>query len=212
MHRVGKIIALGAIVVATMPAFAPSATGETTLLKPCAANAVVITEYNINVATSKFQELFWIRNDRAQSCSLRGFVRVTFIGNYSPRPIVMKAHPLVVGASDSYTPWGGERGGLTHGLAVPTVVLVPRVGMASFWITGVDGSFHQPNGRMSRCAESYKMRVHLPGESSAVTVVPMRAAIFNTCGPVELTPILAGRSGADPALPLSKLIFSFPVT
>jgi hypothetical protein len=212
MRRVGQMIALGVIVVATMPVFASSANSETATVSSCAANAVVITEYNINVATSKYQELFWIRNDSARSCSLRGFVRVTYIGNYSPRPTVMKIHPLVVGEVDSYTPWGGERGGLAHGLAVPTVVLSPRVGVASFWITGVDGSFHRPNGRMSRCTMSYEMRVHLPGESSDVTAVPMHAANFDTCGPVELTPILAGRSGSDPALPLSKLAFSFPAT
>jgi len=122
----------------------------------------------------------------------------------------MKPHPLVVGESDSYAPWGGERGGLQHGLAVPTVVLAPRVGVASFWISATDSSFHQPNGRMSRCAQSYKMRLQLPGESSAATVVPMHAANFDTCGPIGLTPILAGRSGAEPALPLGKLIFSYP--
>jgi hypothetical protein len=54
--------------------------------------------------------------------------------------------------------------------------------------------------------------VQLPGESSAVTVLPMRAANFDWCGPVGLTPILAGRSGSDPALPLSKLGFPFPRT
>jgi hypothetical protein len=170
----------------------------------------VITEYNVNVATGKVQELYWIKNVSAQSCSLRGFVRVTYVGNYSPRPAAMKPHDLTVGVSDSYGPWGGESGGLRHGLAVPTVVLSPA-GMASFWISGTDGSFHQSNGRMSRCTMSYKMQLQLPGESSAVTVVPMRAANFGWCGSIDLTPILAGRSGAEPALPLSKLIFSYPV-
>lgn len=195
-----------------MPAFAPAVAADSTNVSPCSATAVAITEYNINVATGKVQELFWIRNVSAQSCSLRGFVRVTYIGNYSPRPTAMKSHDLVVGESDSYRPWGGERGGLQHGLAVPTVVLAPRVGTASFWISGTDGTFHQPNGRMSRCTMSYEMRVRLPGASAAVTVVPMHAANFDWCGPVGLTPMLAGRSGSDPALPLSKLSFSFPTT
>jgi hypothetical protein len=212
MHRVARILALAVIAVATIPALTPPAAAVSADVRPCATSSVVITEYNVNVATGKVQELFWIRNVSQESCSLRGFVRVTYIGTYSPRPNGMESHLLVVGESHSIDPWGGEPGGLQHGLAVPTVVLAPRVGVASFWISGTDGSFHQPNGRMSRCTMSNKMQVRLPGEGSAVTVIPMHAANFDWCGSVGLTPILAGRSGSDPALPLSKLGFPFPRT
>jgi len=52
MRRVGTIIALGTMLIATMPVLTPPAAAESSDVQPCAATAVVITEYNINVASS----------------------------------------------------------------------------------------------------------------------------------------------------------------
>jgi hypothetical protein len=47
------------------------------------------------------------------------------------------------------------------------------------------------------------MRVWLPGATAALTAVPQRAGTFFWCGSITIMPILAGRSGSDPAHPLS---------
>jgi hypothetical protein len=211
MRRIAQFLALGTILVATMPAASPSASAVSADVGPCAPSSVVITEYNVNVAAGSVEELDWIKNVSDQSCTLRRFVRVTYIGTYSPRPHVMKPHQLVVGETDFYEPGGGVMGGLKRGLAVPTVILSPRTGLASFWIAGTDESYHQLNGRMSRCIMSYKMLVWLPGATRPVTALPERAGNFDWCGPLRITPILTGRSGSDPAQPLSK-IFGTPST
>jgi hypothetical protein len=200
MRRVWRIV-LGTIAIATLPAVASSADGQSARVAPCSRTAVAITTYMANVAAGSVDELYWIRNVSDQRCSLRGFVHVVYIGTYSPRP-VMKAHRLVIVERDSYGT-GGVYGGLHHGLAVPMVVLPPRTGVASFWISGTDEQFHQANGRASRCIMSFTMRVWLPGATAALTAVPQRAGTFFWCGSITIMPILAGRSGSDPAHPLS---------
>jgi len=200
MRRVW-IIVLSTFVFATIPVVDSPANGESASVALCSPTAVVTTTYMANVAAGSVNELYWIRNVSAQSCSLRGFVRVAYIGTYSPRP-VMKSHRLVIAESDSYGT-GGVYGGLKHGLAVPTVVLSPHTGVASFWISGTDEQFHQANGRPARCITSFKMRVWFPGATAPVSAVPQRAGTFFWCGSITILPILAGRSGSDPARPLS---------
>lgn len=182
----------------TSPAFASSTAPPT-----CGPKSVRIITYKANVATGSVDELYWIENVGSQRCSLRGFVRDAYVGNYSGRTDVKKTHSLVVQEADSRGVEDAELGGIKSGLPLPTVTLSPRGGMVSFWIAGTDEQFRQGNGRPSRCIVSYKMLAWLPGTSTPVTVAPQRAGVFFWCGAIRVNPILAGRSGPDPLKPLS---------
>jgi hypothetical protein len=169
----------------------------------CDPASVHITEYNVNVATGHVDELFWIRNLSDERCTLRGYVWVVYVGTYGTKYSLAKEHVLIVKEEYAYGREIAEIGGLKKGLPLPTVTLLARGGVASFWIHGTDEQYQQANGRPSRCITSYKMLAWLPGAPTSVTVVPHRAAVFFWCGGIQVNPVLAGRSGSDPPKPLS---------
>jgi hypothetical protein len=100
----------------------------------------------------------------------------------------------------SYGRDGNDIGGLKRGLPVPRVTVQPNGGVASFWLTGTDEPVGNPPGR---CIVSHKMLVWLPGSSISIVVQPLRANGFFWCGGFAAHPILPGKSGSDPSMPLS---------
>ena len=180
-----------------------SPASSSTMAPLCDPASVHITDYKSNVATGHVDQLFWIRNVSDERCSLRGYVWVVYVGTYGINYSVNEEHVLIVNEEYAYGREIPELGGLKKGLALPTVTLSARGGMASFWIHGTDEQFQQVNGRPSRCVTSYKMLAWLPGATTALTVVPQRAGVFFWCGGIQVNPVLAGRSGSDPAKPLS---------
>jgi len=166
----------------------------------CGPSAVRITDFNTLVGAGNVNDLFWIRNVSQEACSLRGYVRVAYIGAYGMGPTEKDPHRLQVSEGHSYGRDGNDIGGLKRGLRVPTVTLQPSGGIASFWIYGTDEPHSPPP---TRCIVSHKMLVWLPGASSSIVVQPLRADGFYWCGGFTVHPVLPGESGSDPPKPLS---------
>ena len=185
---------LGAGSMVTSHAFATSSTVPT-----CSATSMRVVDYNTVVGTGNVNDLFWIENVSNARCSLRGYVRTAYIGNYGQRPIAKVGHRLVVAEADSLGRDGNDVGGVKRGVKLPTVTLLPRTGRASFWIYGTDIQRGSPP---SRCIISFKMLVWLPGSARAVLVSPMRSNGFFWCGAISVHPIVPGVSGSDPSVPL----------
>jgi hypothetical protein len=196
-----KVVVLGALLTTASPLLTLRAFATTSAVARCRPGSLRISEYGVDVGMSHADELFWIRNASSRECTLRGYVRVSYVGRYesaasseSPKPLsVQQQHTL--GGDGTY-------GGVKAGLAIPTVTLKPK-GMASFWILGTDSSYRLPNGRQSRCISSNEMLVRLPGAITSIDVSPIRAGVFFWCGGIYVYPITFGDSGTDPARPLS---------
>jgi hypothetical protein len=142
-----------------------------------------------------------------QSCSLHGYVHVSFVGvyGYGFEPL-KNAQPLVVKQAENHGTDGNDFGGLAPGLSMPTVDLSSTKSAASFWIYGVDHSTSGPTRVASRCITSFEMRLQLPGDAKSLVVRLAPGQGFYFCGTVNVHPIVPGSSGSDPA---KKLIFHF---
>jgi hypothetical protein len=165
----------------------------------CAANSVRVTDYKSAVGAGNVNDLFWIRNVSSSTCSLRGYVRVAYVGVYGIGATTARPHSLVVSESRSYGRDGNDLGGLKMGVSIPTVIL-KRHGLASFWLYGTDEQHGTPP---SRCIVSHEMLVWLPGSAASLTVNSATNDGYYWCGGFAAHPIVAGESGSDPAVRLS---------
>ena len=175
-----------------MPNPFAAASASAATVSSCTATSVRISDYNALVGAGSVNDLFWIRNVSASACSLRGYVRVAYVGVYGVATPYRDPHRLNVVETRSYGRVGNDVGGLRKGLAIPTVTLRPRGGLASFWLAGTDEPHANPS---VRCIVSYTMLVWLPGSSTAITVKPQRANGFYWCGAFSAHPIASGASG-----------------
>lgn len=189
---------LALFVVGSLPVL--SSSSATSAVPPaCAASSVRITDYNTLVGGGSVNDLFWIRNVSSRDCSLRGYVRVAYVGVYGIGTPYRDPHRLNVSERHSYGRDGNDIGGLMRGLPIPTVSLKAN-GLASFWLYGTD----EPVGKPPvRCIDSRTMLVWLPGSPASIAVEPLRASGFYWCGGFAAHPILPGKSGSDPPKPLS---------
>ena len=203
VRRESLVMALLAVVLMASPMGTHLVSASSTTVPPCASAWLHITDQNTSVAAGSMNDLYWIKNVSNRVCSLRGFIRAAYSGNYGPEVNVKQEHVLSVGELHSLR---GQIGGLKRGVAPPTVTLPPRRGMASFWIAGTDEQFHQVNGRASRCILSYKMFAWLPAAARPLVVAPLRNDGFFWCGAIDVQPIVAGRSGADPPVSLTRYL------
>jgi hypothetical protein len=194
------ILSAVACVAVGFPGAVASSPAASAAVAPCAASAVRITDYNTLVGAGSVNDLFWIKNVSSQACSLRGYVRVEYIGVYGVGTPYRNPRRLSVGEVHSYGRDGNDIGGLEKGLPIPSVTLDAQRGVASFWLAGTDESHGSPP---SRCIDSRTMLVWLPGSSTAIAVHPLRANGFYWCGSFAAHPILPGRSGSDPPKPLT---------
>lgn len=184
----------------TIPRVPASATS---LVAPsCTPASIRITDYNTSVGAGNVNDLFWVRNVSNLSCSLQGYVRVAYIGNYGVLSQDKKPKRLAVRQEDTLGASGNDVGGVKRGAAVPTVTLKP-LGRASFWIYGTDESHVLLHGQSSRCITSYKMLAWLPGAATSINVAPMRANGFFWCGGIYVHPMVPGVSGSLPARSLT---------
>ncbi|HEV3188591.1 MAG TPA: hypothetical protein VGZ04_11200 [Acidimicrobiales bacterium] len=189
-------------------AFAPfmlssvATSAATPTVPPCTSATVRITDYNTVVGAGNVNDLFWVHNVSQTTCSLRGYVRVAYIGSYGLSSKGKKPIRLAVAQVDSLGANGNDVGGVKRGVAIPTVTLRPK-SVASFWIYGTDEPHGLPDGHSSRCITSYKMLAWLPGAAKSMNVSPMRANGYYWCGGVSVHPIVAGLSGSIPARPLT---------
>ena len=200
MRRASVVVTMFVLLSVGFPTVMSSSSTAAAVARGCAASSVRITDYNTLVGAGSVNDLFWIRNLSSHACSLRGYVRVAFVGVYGSgtpykdpqRPVVREVH--------SYGRDGNDIGGLKRGLPVPRVTIQPDGGVASFWLAGTDEPVGNPPGR---CIDSREMLVWLPGSSTSIVVQPLRANGFFWCGGFAAHPILPGKSGSDPSMPLS---------
>lgn len=192
---------MAAVLVAVgIPTVMSGGTVAAAVAPACAASSVRITDYNTVVGAGNVNDLFWIRNVSPTTCSLRGYVRVAYVGVYGIGASDANPHRLTVSETRSYGRSGNDVGGLKKGLPIPTVILRPR-GLASFWLYGTDEQ--HGTSVTSRCIISYRMLVWLPGSSTSVTLASLRSNGFFWCGGFAAHPIVPGESGSDPAVRLS---------
>jgi hypothetical protein len=166
---------------------------------------VHVSEYDAWVGAGNVNDLYWIRNVSQQACSIRGYVRISFVGVYGFVERKLKnPHVLSVKVTDSRNGGanGNDLGGVKTG-AAPTVTLDPRT-LASFWIYGTDESSHRANGQLTKCIASSRMLVRLPGTDDTDVVVPPPGNGFYWCGGVTLHPVVAGDSGTSPPRSLTS--------
>lgn len=170
----------------------------------CESSSVHVTEYNTWVGAGSVNDLYWIRNVSRQECSIRGYVRLSFVGVYGYATRSLKiVHALSVKVADSRNGGanGSDSGGVQSG-PIPTVTLAPQ-GVASFWIYGTDEAYHLLNGQLTRCITSFRMLLWLPGGALPDVVAPQPGNGFFWCGGVALHPVVVGESGTKPPKPLS---------
>jgi hypothetical protein len=196
----GRLVLAIVVSLAGLSTYATSGAASNDAVARCGTGAVRITDYNTLVGAGSVNDLFWVRNVSHQSCTLRGYVRVAYIGTYGIKLTKKPPHLLVIPEGHSYGRDGNDVGGLKKGLPIPTVTLKPGGGVASFWIAGTDEPHNSPP---TRCVISYKMLAWLPGASTSIVVRPLRANGFFWCGGFAVHPVLPGKSGSDPPMPLS---------
>lgn len=181
----------GALV--TLPTSAASLTAPS-----CTPASIRITDYNTLVGRGNVNDLFWVHNVSNEACSLRGYVRVSYVGTYGLTTKGKKPKLLAVQQADTFGENGNDIGGIKRGVAMPTVMLNPKSD-ASFWIYETDESHVLLNGQSTRCIMSVKMLAWLPGATSSMNVSPLRANGFFWCGGIYVHPIVPGQSGSIPA-------------
>lgn len=200
MRRTSLFLAMTVVLVAWCSVSIGSSPATAAAAASCTTVSVRITDYNTVVGAGSVNDLFWIKNVSRQACTLRGYVRVAYVGVYGIGTPYKDHHRLTVREVRSYGRNGNDIGGLKKGLQIPRVTVQPDGGLASFWLAGTDEPVGNPPGR---CIVSYKMLVWLPGSSTSIAVQPLRANGFYWCGGFAAHPILPGKSGSDPPRPLS---------
>ena len=201
MRRMAIIV----LVLCLLSAVEPAATKESgaATLPACATSQLNIIEYNVSVAAGTVGELFWVADTGAHACTLRGFARVTFSGNYGFVRSKKPAEPLAV--TENHGRRYANFAGVGNNLAVPTVTLSPGSSIASFWIFGTDEPHQLSNGHQSQCIISDAMYVSMMRGIPEILVEPVRASDFVWCGSITVYPVVAGDTGSDPPFPLNRM-------
>ncbi len=194
------ILTVGSVLLVGLPEVMGATSAAASAVPACTASSVRVTDHNTLVGAGNVNDLFWIRNVNSTECTLRGYVRVEYVGAYGTIGTHAKSHLLVVREKRSYGRNGNDIGGLKRGLPVPTVTLQEH-GVASFWLYGTDEQHGGPGA--SRCIVSHMMLVWLPGSSTPLEVQPLKSNGFWWCGGFAAHPIVPGESGSDPAVRLS---------
>ena len=201
MRRASVIVTMFVLLSVAFPNVMSTSSTAAAVAPVCTASSVRISDYNTLVGTGSVNDLFWIRNVTSHVCSLRGYVRVSYVGVYGIGTPYKEPQRLSVPEVHSYGRVGNDVGGLKRGLSMPRVTIRPDGGVASFWLAGTD----EPVGNLpGRCIDSREMLVWLPGSSTSIVVQPLRANGFFWCGGFAAHPILPGKSGSDPSMPLSS--------
>jgi len=193
------------LVLFLLTAVGPTAASETgaTTLSACTTTQLNVVSYNVSVATGSVGDLFWVADIGARACTLRGYPRASYWGNYGSVQSKKPAQPLVVGVTHGRRRF--DFAGVAKERVLPTVTLSPGGAIASFWIFGTDMPGRLADGHQSRCIVSYEMWVSMSKGPSAVIVAPERAGNFDWCGSVTIYPVVAGDTGSDPPFPLDRM-------
>lgn len=193
------------LVLCLLSAVGPTAASESgaTTLAACTTSQLNVIAYNVSVAAGTVGELFWVADTGARACTLRGYARVTYSGNYGFVQSKKPAQPLAV--TEEHGRRYVDMAGVAKDRVLPTVTLAPSGAIASFWIFGTDEPHQLADGHQSRCIFSNVMYVWMTRSTSGLLVEPERASNFVWCGPVTVYPVVAGDTGSDPPFPLNRM-------
>jgi hypothetical protein len=175
----------------TAPAAKTASQTNQVVAAPCLASQLRLGDAGSDVATGHWTQLFEMTNVSEHVCSLKGFPRVALVTAAGPDRSLVVTHVKAV--SSIYI--GDSLKG-----PVPTANLSARGGRASFWIAGADMALgYQPP---SACSFASEVLVQPPGSGSSL-VYRVEKIPFTWCeNMIQVTPVLAGRSGSIPAEPL----------
>ena len=134
----------------------PTAATETgaTTLSACTTTQLNVISYDVSVATGSVGDLFWVADIGARACTLRGYPRASYWGNYGSVQSEARSTPVV---GESHGRRRFDFAGVANDRALPTVTLSPDGAIASFWIFGTDMPGRLADGHLSRCIVSYEM-------------------------------------------------------
>jgi hypothetical protein len=193
------------LVLFLLTAVGPTAASETgaTTLSAYTATQLNVVSYNVSVATGSVGDLFSVADIGARACTLHGYPRASYWGNYGSVQSKKPAQPLVVGVTHGRRRF--DFAGVAKDRVLPTVTLSPGGAIASFWIFGTDMPGRLADGHRSRCIVSNEMWVSMSKGPSAVIVAPARAGNFDWCGSVTIYPVVADDTGSDPPFPLDRM-------
>lgn len=184
-----------------------SASVEVAKVLRCTAGSVRVSEYSFQGGAGNVNYLFRITRKGNRSCSLHGYVDVSFVGIYGFGSEPLKnAHSLVVKRVENRGIDGNDLGGLAPALPMPTVDLSSEKSAASFWVYGNENATTQLNGVASRCITSFEMKLKLPGDTQSIVARMATGQGFYFCGTVDVHPVVPGSSGSDPA---KTILFHF---
>ena len=119
------------LVLFLLTAVGPTAASETgaTTLSACTTTQLNVVSYNISVATGSVGDLFWVADIGARACTLRGYPRASYWGNYGSVQSKKPAQPLVVGVTHGRRRF--DFAGVAKERVLPTVTLSPGGAIAS---------------------------------------------------------------------------------
>ena len=118
MRRASVVVTMFVLLSVGFPTVMSSSSTAAAVAPGCAASSVRITDYNTLVGAGSVNDLFWIRNVSSHVCSLRGYVRVAYVGVYGSGTPYKDPKRLAVREVHSYGRDGNDIGGLKRGLPV----------------------------------------------------------------------------------------------
>jgi hypothetical protein len=172
----------------------------------CTAPALLVAYEGTLEGAGSWNELLTMRNASGHACSLAGFPSVRFLtsaGSALTWPIAY--------AKGGCTKFGCGIGGLRYHGAFPRAILAAHTGVASFFIEGVDiptWGPHQPHPTV--CTIVPKFQVALPHSSVWHNVNVWSGHSLYPCGGVAVLPLVPGRSGTYPSVPLWTILGGTP--
>jgi hypothetical protein len=175
----------------TAPAEKTASQSTNVGVAPCLASQLRLGDAGSDVATGHWTQLFEMTNVSEHSCSLKGYPRVTLLTTAGLDASLVVTH---VKAESSIYIGDSLKG------PVPIANLSARGGRASFWIAGADMALgYQPP---SACSFASEVLVQPPGTEFSLAY-RVGEIPFTWCeNTIQVTPVLAGRSGSIPAEPL----------
>lgn len=189
MRRLLAVMLVSTFVCGSFAVTSSQSSAAPTAVGTCPASGLQVEYSTMRAGTGNVNLFFLIRNLGPEACSLRGFPRAAFVGPHGTR--------LQTKLSNGADRDGNDLGGLRPGLAVPTVVLAAKKGVASFSLYFRD---MPPGNTWSNCFQSRTMITKLPGVNGSyrILLTPNKKSFDLWCGGITMHPIVAGQTGADP--------------
>jgi hypothetical protein len=170
----------------------PAPYGGTPVFASCSGSSLLADVKGQIAGAGNFGVLVTLKNVGHLTCAIGGYSRVALGGSSFGTPL---QNPIIT------SPYWGF--GVTVGDVAPRFNL-PVGYPASFWISGTD----EPVGTAPSCQSAQFLRL-LIGKRSVATRNELDFGVtskLNWCGDLAVSPILPGKSGTLPSVPLRKFL------